>query len=122
MKAIELTRGQVAIVDDEDYHFLTQWKWYAMKAGRFGFYAARSTLRTVKPRGTILMHRVVLERKLEDSLGTLEADHKNGNKLDNRRENLRPATSSQNKRWFKRKSPGTSSKYRGVIWSKADYK
>lgn len=44
-------------------------------------------------------------------------DHKNGNKLDNRRENLREVTHSQNSQNIPKRE-GTSSQYIGVYWAK----
>jgi len=40
MKLIPLTKGKFAMVDDEDYDFLMQWKWCAAK-NRNTFYARR---------------------------------------------------------------------------------
>lgn len=31
MKQIPLTQGQFALVDDEDYDWLMQWKWHAFQ-------------------------------------------------------------------------------------------
>lgn len=93
-REIPLTQGQVAIVDDQDFEFLSQWKWHACKrmvAGQPTFYAKRTGPRP-EMRATY-MHRVIA------NVGEgLEVDHVNGNRLDNRRSNLRPATSTDNKR------------------------
>jgi hypothetical protein len=42
-------------------------------------------------------------------------DHVNGNGLDNRRENLRPVTTTQNQQNTRKRKGGTS-KYKGVSW------
>jgi len=31
MKEIQLTKGQIALIDDEDYGLISQWKWKASK-------------------------------------------------------------------------------------------
>lgn len=80
-----LTRGKFAIINDEDYHSLSQHKWYAAKDINT-FYAKRRH-GSGPNRKTICMQNEIL--------GVTGADHKNGNGLDNRRENLRPANSSQ---------------------------
>lgn len=108
MKTIPLTRGCVAIVDDEDYEFLAQWKWYALKQPNT-YYAARD-IRVNGKKKTVWMHRLI--NNTPDGFLT---DHKNGDGLDNQKTNLRTATHQQNmfnsarhKKW--------SSKYRGVSW------
>lgn len=86
MKVINLTKGQFTIVDDEDYDELNQWKWHVTKQG----YAARSQHKGCK---TILMHRWILKPSDEEV-----TDHINGNKLDNRKTNLRAADKILNAR------------------------
>lgn len=79
-KTIPLTRGHVAVVDDEDYAVYGHLKWFAKQKPGESPYAAR----TVRGR-TVLMHREILGLTDPRDL----ADHKNGNTLDNRRSNLR---------------------------------
>jgi hypothetical protein len=57
------------------------------------------------------MHRVVM-RVNEDAM----YDHINHDKLDNRKENLRLATSTQNNRNRRKRSDTTTSQYKGVSW------
>jgi hypothetical protein len=87
MKEIRLTRGMVALVDDVDFDYLNQWKWYARKS-KSTFYAARAQLFKI-----IRMHRVIM-----DAPDGMEVDHINGNSLDNRRTNLRLCTGAENKK------------------------
>jgi AP2 domain-containing protein len=107
MKEIPLTQGKVALVDDDDYEAVSQFKWCAMKDGRC-FYAARGVVGkngrwTVQP-----LHRFLLP-------GVPRIDHRDGDGLNNQRENLRPATAVENNRAQKRKQVGTSSQFRGVF-------
>ena len=105
MKTIELTQNKVVIVDDEDYEYLNQFKW------NFHIYAFRMTHNN-KIRKTIYMHRLI--NNTPNGLGT---DHINHNTLDNRKDNLRTATKSQNaQNGLKRKNK--SSIYKGVSWYK----
>ncbi len=76
-----------ALVDDEDHDAIMQHNWFYTGGG----YAARS-VRVNGTSKTIYMHRVI-----NDTPKGLHTDHINGDKLDNRRENLRSATRSQNK-------------------------
>lgn len=97
MKKIQLNKtrgvqGHFALVDDEDFAWLDQWKW-CYKEG----YVARTEF--IKGSGNkfrfIRMHRLILGLA-NHSPGELEGEHKNGNGLDNRRSNLRTSTRSQN--------------------------
>ena len=81
--------GFSAIVSDEDFAFVSQWTWSRHPKG----YAIR-TDRSESKR-TIYMHKEIAVRAGICSSG-LQADHRNGMKLDNRRENLRQATNQLN--------------------------
>jgi hypothetical protein len=48
----------------------------------------------------------------------IKIDHKNGNGLDNRKENLRMASTAENARNLNKKSSNNTSGYRGVSFSK----
>jgi hypothetical protein len=90
MKLINLTRGFFAIVDDENFEYLNQWKWQCSAKG----YVTRTKRvgeRKNNKKKTFRMHRVILN--LPDGF---YVDHINHNKLDNRKCNLRIATDTQN--------------------------
>ena len=87
-RIIPLTQGKFALVDSEDFEFLSQWNWSVD-----GHYASRHARRPGNAKGgRIRMHRVILGEP-----SGFEVDHKNHDTLDNRRSNLRVATSSQNR-------------------------
>lgn len=91
MKEINLTKGQVALVDDEDFEFLNQWKWQAHKDQHTGgFYARRGTRFMVKTITTI-MHREIMNTPKD-----MVCDHIDHNTLNNQKSNLRNVTISQN--------------------------
>lgn len=99
MKQIHLTKGKFAIVDDDDFLQLSNLSWFFQSKG----YAANKNG---------LMHRIILNaNKLE------QVDHINGDKLDNRKVNLRICTNSQNHMNKAKTSIKKSSKYKGVYWS-----
>lgn len=107
MKEIQLTKGQIAIVDDEDYEELSRRKWQHMKCG----YAARHGRSPVSGKETMLyMHRIIMGLAHGDRK---YVDHINGNKLDNRRENLRICTNAENMR-NRGKTASNTSGYKGV--------
>lgn len=90
---IWLTRNRYAIVDNEDWDSLSQWKWHLVvakhKSGTL-FYARRAAYESGR-QIIFLMHRIIL--KVPKGLFT---DHINGNGLDNRRKNLRSCIPRQN--------------------------
>jgi hypothetical protein len=105
MKEIPLTQGKVALVDDEDFSELSKHVWCAHKVG-YHYYAARRT-----DTGNILhMHRAIMKPP-----EGLIVDHISGDGLDNRKNNLRNCTYSQNLRGH-RKENG----FRGVSFFKRD--
>lgn len=112
MKTIPLSQGKVALVDDEDFERINQFKWCAAKNCN-AYYAVRNTY---NPKIRIIMHRVILNAKKGD-----EIDHRNGNGLDNRKDNLRFCTPSQNHQ-NRRLMKGGTSKYKGVDWFKREKK
>jgi hypothetical protein len=87
---IPLTQGLNAIVDVEDFDWLSKWNWHADKK-RHTFYAAR-TVAHGESRTTVQMHRLILGESSRK-----ECDHKNRNGLDNRRNNLRKASPTNNR-------------------------
>lgn len=113
MKKIYLTgekgKGVFAIVDDDDYEELNKQKWYLSNKG----YACRGIRSKQLPFGykTIFMHRLV--NKTPEKYLT---DHKNRNKLDNRKINLRTATEAENRYNVIRKD--NKSGVPGVSWYK----
>ena len=96
--------GKYALVDDEDYQYFTQWSWFLDFSG----YATRDT----NSRGRFRMHRVIMQPP-----NGLQVDHINGNKLDNRKANLRLATHAQNG-MNRSKSLNKTSVYKGVHYRK----
>lgn len=116
MKEIPLTRGKVALVDDEDYAELAKHKWFADE-NNGGYYAGRNVPCPDGKRRKVFMHRLILGLVRGDGK---QADHINHNGLDNRRKNLRVCTAQQN-RFNKRVLKG-SSKYKGVTSVKGKWK
>lgn len=104
MKSIPLTRGYEAVVDDEDFDRFSDFKWSALvyRDGRV------RAFRTVN-RSSVYLHREIVSARPGE-----EVDHRNHNTLDNRKENLRKCSHSQNlaNRRYTRK---TRSGFKGVF-------
>jgi len=111
MREVTLSRGKVALVDDEDYGFLMHWKWHAAKNSQSEDFYARRGVRVGGKLKMISMARVVA-----DAQDGEEVDHINHDTLDNRRANLRVCSHTEN--CLNRRKPkrrrGCSSRYRGV--------
>jgi hypothetical protein len=114
-KRLELTRGYFALVDDGAFEELSAKRWYALICKYGKVYAARRE-GPAKKRVVVLMHRLLLGAAKGE-----EVDHINGNGLDNRLENLRIATSRQNK-FNQGIRSSNSSGYKGVSWHQKDGK
>lgn len=110
MARIPLTKGKVAIVDDELEVALKNWSWHYSEARRGVGYAVHR-LKVGGRWATISMHRFIMSAGERDVV-----DHINGDKLDNRRANLRIANTSVNSQNSK-KQIGASG-FRGVYYSK----
>lgn len=84
MKRIKLTQGKYALVDDADFEWLNQWKWYAMNL--HGFWYAATWIQK-----NVYMHRLIL-----DAPKGKDVDHINHDTLNNQRQNIRVCTHQQN--------------------------
>lgn len=108
---VKLPKGQgytFALVDEEDCKNLSRFDWYLHK----GAYAARTRRKDdIGVEGNtrrIKMHRIIMGAKESQKI-----DHKNGDTLDNRRDNLRFCTNSQNA-WNRGISKRNTSGFKGV--------
>lgn len=104
-RQIPLTNGGFALVDAADFGWLTGYTWYHSGRG----YALQSSKRPGKNSGAA-MHRIIMN----PPKGTV-ADHVNGDRLDNRRCNLRIVDYLQNAQ-NRGKNVNSRSKYKGVCW------
>jgi hypothetical protein len=104
MIRIPLTQDKFATIDDEDYHLVAPYSWYAHKIHDV-WYAHSG--RWKQP--NLIMHRVILQASPE-----MKIDHANGDGLYNVRSNLRLATYSQNNIHAFKPQTEYGSGYRGV--------
>lgn len=110
-KWVPLTQGKFALIDDNEFEEISNFSWVAVKTGKH--YYAKRTDYSVSPKRSIYMHTQILKTPN----GSM-CDHINGDGLDNRRSNLRPATNSQN---IMNTSMIGIIKYKGVIETGSSY-
>ena len=108
MQEIELTRGLVTVVSDEDYEELSKHLWHANSGG----YAIRAITDLTRKKKQIFMpmHRAILDLPLGNGLFV---DHIDGDKLNNQRANLRICTTAENMR-NRRMQCNNTSGFKGV--------
>lgn len=98
MRLIQLTQNKYAKVDDQDFDFLSQWKW--QYNGGYAIHSSRTN--------RLSMHLLLLQAPEGK-----EIDHINRDKLDNRRSNLRIVTRNENQ-WNRGLSRNNRSGIKGV--------
>jgi len=111
MKKIPLTQDKFALVDNEDFEWLNQWKWSAHRKHTGDFVASRRCYCLFgRKRYRIFMHRQIMScpRKLQ-------IDHKDHNRLNNQKLNMRICTNTQNQ-WNRGKQKNNTSGFKGVFW------
>ncbi len=106
MKQIALTKGEFALVDDDDYENLIRFKWSVIKPKR------RTYARSVIGGRHYYMHRLIMDAPIG-----IEVDHIDHNGLNNCRSNLRLATRLQNVHNSRKRTDNTSG-HVGVYWNK----
>lgn len=111
MKEIKLSQGKIALVDDEDYEYLNQWKWYAYKDSK-SYYAKRTNYSQGVSKH-IKMHRAILGVTNPEVF----TDHIDHDGLNNQRHNIRIASRAQNNSNTS-SCRNSTSKYLGVFWFK----
>lgn len=96
-KLVPVGKDRYATVDAADYELVSQYRWFNKKGYAY---------RRIGCTGGQFMHVLLM--------GFTSVDHRNHDRLDNRRANLRHATNRQNQR--NQKPRGGTSQYKGVIW------
>lgn len=116
MPIIQLSQGKTALVDVEDFEMLSKFKWQH----HFRGYAYRDqyigmTGEVGKRRG--VHKKVWMHREIMKTPKNMVTDHINGDRLDNRRSNLRICTQSQNQANSLLRKTNTSG-YKGISHQK----
>ena len=122
MKRIKLTQGKYAIVDNEDYHYLSRFKWtYGVRTGQNGLSDIEGAVRvlvTRLKRNIISIEDMIIKRPIG---GHYEIIFLNGNRLDFRKENMVAisdrSNSHQGRKIVMYKGRPPQSKYKGVNWN-----
>lgn len=107
IRYISLTKGKFAIVDAQDYEWLSKHRWRTHEDRSGTCYALRGSARKV-----IFMHRAIMNPPKG-----MVVDHIDGNGLNNRRSNLRICSKRQNK-YNQRPMKNAGSRFKGVYLAK----
>ena len=117
MATVELTQGQFAVVDDADLPLVDGYSWCATsktKRGKACWYATTGVQVGGGRQTTCFMHRLILGLQPGDP----QVDHRDGDGLNNQRNNLRLATNSQNQANSNGSPSRRKSRYKGVYWNR----
>ena len=118
MKEISLwNKGKIVnyvLVDDEDFEWISSWKWFKCQSG----YARRKGLvnEGSRHRKHIYMHKEIMTKYFGSYEYTNKqfTDHKDNNRLNNQKSNLRICTPSQNAQNMKKQARKLTSLMKGV--------
>lgn len=110
-RMVPLTRGKVALIDEDDADAILVHKWCCDPLG----YAMRRQVVACGRQTTVRLHRQIMNAQPGEIV-----DHINGNPLDNRKENLRICTMRQN-RQNSAKHQGRS-RYKGVTMDRDQWR
>jgi len=110
MITIGLTRGKVALIDDDDFERVSKFKWTSLYNLKNKKWYARCAVGGRGKQTTVYMHRIIL-----NAPKGLQVDHINGDGLDNQKRNLRFATNAQNHQ-NQIKPVASKSGFRGVCF------
>lgn len=105
MMELHIYGGHVALVDDADYAYVSNFKWHMQ-----GNYIVHSKSMYEH----ISLHRMLMAAELADTPANTQVDHIDGDKFNNQRSNLRICTPSQNASNWRTPRSKKSTKYRGV--------
>jgi hypothetical protein len=120
VKEIPLTQGQFAIVDDEDYPRLAQFKWHAHSVRSTGKFVAKRYVQNIRNQNRWRPISRTMHMEVIGARAGREIDHRNGDSLDNRKENLRHAT-KQEQHQNQRPRCDSSTGYKGVHRNKGGF-
>lgn len=106
---LPLSQGKVAVIDFDDFEKVRPYKWHLSKSQN-NLYARHNFSNDA---GYLILHRFLL-----DAPDNMDVDPRDGDGLNNRRNNIRLCTPSQNAQARQRKRPSMTSSFRGVFWDK----
>ena len=115
MRYIPISQGKYAIVDDADFEWLSKYRWYCCWSPHKKTYYAQTSVKIDSKHKCVFMHRMILNAPKGK-----QTDHENGKGYDNRRENIKICTASENQ--HNQHAVRGRSKYHGVSWNKASSK
>jgi len=122
MRTIQLTQGQVAIVDNDDFEWLSRHKWTAAWAPNTqSYYAVRKVTTGPRINGKKQQRTVYMAREITHAGPHEQVDHINHTTLDNRKANLRICSHSENNYNMKART-GYSSQFKGCCLNKRCHK
>ena len=104
IKTIKTRKGEEILVDDDVIDFLSTYTWFITNRG----YAVRA----IKKNGKT--DKVFMHRQLLDAQKGQQVDHRDGNRLNNQKGNLRICTSLQNS--WNRTCTWSRTGFKGVVW------